>query len=1451
MRNSKLIGKVFGTALVFVLIVSAIGDLPGLASGAEASPGAIYVPDDCSTIQNVVSDAKADTWVEGHIIEDTTWTLANSPYLVTGDVFVDEGITLTIEPGVIVKFGGFISIYVSGDLYAVGTSANKITFTSNKLSPEMGDWNTIKFQGDEDETLIMKYVMVEYGTYGVTISSIGDSLIDFCEFYNNAKGIYVISQTNTQIKNNTIKLNQIGISSEGEEVSDITVVSNIISNNTGRGIYLLASNLHDITITGNAIRSNKDSGIYLKADAYHSYIWNVTISDNAVSLNGGSGIYLNAYSFYYDSPCSYINDTTIIGNTVFSNSGSGIYLYAPTTYTHSYIYDVTISDNNVYSNNGSGLYLYDESRSSNVYDVTIVNNTVSSNSGSGIYFYVYSAAFLGESCSYTYNITISDNTASSNGDSGIYLYIPSYYSYTYNIIISDNTASSNDGSGIYLYAPASYYSYIYGVIISNNTASSNGGSGIRTHSTRHYTEVEFDITMHNNYVYSNNHGIYISGGSKTHITNSSIHTNALGVLYDRTTGNFASFNNVYQNDYGMNVTNGATVKAEQNYWGDPSGPYHVSMNPYGKGNPVNGNGADLDFIPFFSSPVEDDTTPPNCVIELRGHGINFQIDRVDVGEFFDIYVGVSTDDTGITKIRFSSDDSQDNTPTGEWTEWYDWDISLGDWDAATKIKGWCFATGGKKEVWAEVKDDAGQTDAEAANVKTAYTPDPCGYRFINRGVQKNIWWTPTNEGLSESTKERIFDEVFDQGAIKDDDTKMKLMDEFGLGPKDASFSGGNCYGMAVSSLMEYGYPDHDPFGLGPQEGLPIYELNKDGQDPQEVIQDGHTRWDASDANGGIVENPVLERILKFQVSQFGLPNQNNKSDYSANPTALVPFLSAEINNNKMYVVLIGYYESKGWWIFKSYDYHGHALIPYRVDQAENRIYVYDCNHPADLDYFIDVSGGKWEYNLGWTTWPPDNAVDAGISIVPVDTLYDDGLQTVVPMGGDIHGAAFFMEGDGNLVLSDSEGRITGFVEGIFLKELPGVERVDRINALTDENGDYLSQQIYFVDDDKQLTSTVQGTGPESYSLTKFGPGYFGDVSSSFSEDGEIHTITLSSVQAKLSFSREAELEDTSLRQSGGQTTYSITLHKNTGGTGQTASVADVPVPVTSGATHDYTIDWDALAAGEAGVNIEIDSDGDGQLDANIVTSQPNIPSSPSPVGHATGVDMNADLAWVGGDPDAGDTVTYDVYFGTNSSPPFKETIGPYPATESSITCDLGPLMPGTTYYWRIVPRDNHGITREGPVWEFTVEGEEIQLSLQAGWNMVSVPVTPADNSTGAVFPGVAGIFTWDATSRSYYMPTVIDPEKGYWVAVTENTTITISGSPLETWTTDIKAGWNMIGSVNTTASIANPSDDPDGSVMPTAYWWDPESKSYVLTANIEPGKGYWLASISDCTLTLP
>jgi len=101
---------------------------------------------------------------------------------------------------------------------------------------------------------------------------------------------------------------------------------------------------------------------------------------------------------------------------------------------------------------------------------------------------------------------------------------------------------------------------------------------------------------------------------------------------------------------------------------------------------------------------------------------------------------------------------------------------------------------------------------------------------------------------------------------------------------------------------------------------------------------------------------------------------------------------------------------------------------------------------------------------------------------------------------------------------------------------------------------------------------------------------------------------------------------------------------------------------------------------------------------------PNEPNNPSPSdGSTIPLSISVDLSWSGGDPDAGDTVTYDVYFGINNPPALVEEN--HPSTTINTYDDLGIIfIRGATYYWKIVARDNHGATNEGDVWSFTVEG---------------------------------------------------------------------------------------------------------------------------------------------------
>ena len=95
---------------------------------------------------------------------------------------------------------------------------------------------------------------------------------------------------------------------------------------------------------------------------------------------------------------------------------------------------------------------------------------------------------------------------------------------------------------------------------------------------------------------------------------------------------------------------------------------------------------------------------------------------------------------------------------------------------------------------------------------------------------------------------------------------------------------------------------------------------------------------------------------------------------------------------------------------------------------------------------------------------------------------------------------------------------------------------------------------------------------------------------------------------------------------------------------------------------------------------------------------PYTPSNPSPEDGALYVDPDDDLYWTGGDPNPGDTVTYNVYFGTSSSPPEIVT------NQTETSYDPGTMNFNTTYYWKIVAWDNNNVSSESSIWSFTIEG---------------------------------------------------------------------------------------------------------------------------------------------------
>ncbi|MEA3487380.1 MAG: DUF2012 domain-containing protein [Thermodesulfobacteriota bacterium] len=208
--------------------------------------------------------ALADTEVGGNITEDTTWTQANSPYIVTSTVQVFEETKLTIEPGVTIKFNQDTGLTIGGELYAVGTEDEMIIFTSNQAEPAPNDWDNISFITSAVDSIfdsnynyiagsILKYCIIEYSSGCINLDNtnlyIGYNILRY-----NYNGAIRENGSNSLIIGNNIYEN----SNNGGNVflaGDNTVIRNNIINNRGTGIYIACGN---IIITNNTIEENGD-----------------------------------------------------------------------------------------------------------------------------------------------------------------------------------------------------------------------------------------------------------------------------------------------------------------------------------------------------------------------------------------------------------------------------------------------------------------------------------------------------------------------------------------------------------------------------------------------------------------------------------------------------------------------------------------------------------------------------------------------------------------------------------------------------------------------------------------------------------------------------------------------------------------------------------------------------------------------------------------------------------------------------------------------------------------------------------------------------------------------------------------------------------------------------------------------------------------------------------------
>ncbi|MBN1338601.1 MAG: hypothetical protein JXA03_04720, partial [Bacteroidales bacterium] len=92
---------------------------------------------------------------------------------------------------------------------------------------------------------------------------------------------------------------------------------------------------------------------------------------------------------------------------------------------------------------------------------------------------------------------------------------------------------------------------------------------------------------------------------------------------------------------------------------------------------------------------------------------------------------------------------------------------------------------------------------------------------------------------------------------------------------------------------------------------------------------------------------------------------------------------------------------------------------------------------------------------------------------------------------------------------------------------------------------------------------------------------------------------------------------------------------------------------------------------------------------------PNIPSNPYPADGSVDISIDTLLHWSASDPDPGDVLLYNIYFGLENNPPLAAT------KQFDTVYNPGAMYNDSVYYWKVVAVDIYGDSAVSPVWSFT------------------------------------------------------------------------------------------------------------------------------------------------------
>jgi hypothetical protein len=160
---------------------------------------------------------------------------------------------------------------------------------------------------------------------------------------------------------------------------------------------------------------------------------------------------------------------------------------------------------------------------------------------------------------------------------------------------------------------------------------------------------------------------------------------------------------------------------------------------------------------------------------------------------------------------------------------------------------------------------------------------------------------------------------------------------------------------------------------------------------------------------------------------------------------------------------------------------------------------------------------------------------------------------------------------------------------------------------------------------------------------------------------------------------------------------------------------------------------------------------------------------------------------------------------------------------------------------------------------------QVDIDLNAGWNLISLPLIPNDSDIEDVLVDVSsdvsvvwayeageGWTFWDPTDIGSSTLDTMQDGKGYWIYMDAATTQTVFGvvnpvAPMTPPTYSVDAGWNLIGFKSTCTRTAS----AYLAGVSCVRIWSFDNNAWVPVQSgdmLQPGLGYWIAATGAGTI---